>query len=179
MNYLILFLEEEKQINLIIDFLKGLLGANIKTVIKEEIIVSYDKKEEVDFKEISNVINNELYVKCTLLECYTSDLNYLEELINLYKLKINYTCYLNEKELLLIKNNNEILRKNILKKYYNDGEMQNIIKVYLECDLNTTTAASKLYLHRNTLNNKIDKFINETGYNVRTFKEAYIIYQLI
>lgn len=183
MNFLVIFMKNKnlKQIDLLKDFLKGLIGCSFKIDCGKEIVISYDKNDDIDFKEIANIINNELFINITLLECFV-DKEYLNELIDLYnKLEYKSMLYLNEKELLKLSNKccNEIIRKNILKKFYNDNEMLNVIKVFLECNLNTSVAAGKLYLHRNTLINKIDKFISVTGYDVKNFEEACIIYNLI
>ncbi|MFI3329933.1 MAG: helix-turn-helix domain-containing protein [bacterium] len=184
MNYLIIFLKEknEKQKSLILDFLRGLLGASVKTLENKELVISYDEIEEIDFSEISNVLVNDFSTNLTLVELKTSEVSYIDVLIELYnKLEIHSNNYLTEKSLLILssKVNNELIKKSILKKYANDLEMLNIIKVFLECDLNTSVAATKLYLHRNTLINKIDKFINVTGYDVKKFTEASIIYKLL
>lgn len=185
MNYLIIFFKEknEKQKLLILDFLRGLLGSSLKCLDKEEFVISYEQTEEIDFNEIANVLVNDFSTNLTLVEVNTQEESYLDVLINLYySLDFHNTSYyFNEKSLLILssKINNDLIKRSILKKYVNDLEMLNIIKVFLECDLNTSVAANKLYLHRNTLINKIEKFINITGYDVKKFTEASIIYKLL
>lgn len=70
-------------------------------------------------------------------------------------------------------------KKIILKDYIKDSEIENIILTFLECDMNTLKTSKKLYMHRNTLINKLDKFYEKTGFDLRNFKDAYIIYTLI
>ena len=72
-----------------------------------------------------------------------------------------------------------IIVKNILKEYYEDYQMKEVIKTYLDCNMNISQAANKLYMHRNTVMNKIDKFITNTGYDIKKFKNAFIIYHII
>ena len=74
---------------------------------------------------------------------------------------------------------NEETKKNVLKDVYYDHELINIIRVFLECNMNTSKAADVLYMHRNTLINKLDKFIEITGYDIRYFRDAVIIYSII
>ena len=62
---------------------------------------------------------------------------------------------------------------------YNDYEMKTIVKTYLECNMNISKASNVLYMHRNTLMYKIDNFINETGFDIKKFKDAYIIYHIL
>lgn len=184
MKYIIFFLKKQnlKQTDILIDFLKGLLGNITLTKTNETLVVNYDYNEEIDFDEISKMIINDFYLDITLLEVETNNVEYLDLLIDMYnKLENKSISYLNVKLLMrkASKCNNEIIKKEILKEYYNDSEMLNIIKIFLENDLNTTASANILYLHRNTLINKIDRFISITNYDIRKFKEAYIIYQLI
>ncbi|NMA30857.1 MAG: PucR family transcriptional regulator, partial [Candidatus Methanofastidiosa archaeon] len=54
-----------------------------------------------------------------------------------------------------------------------------ILKVFFECNQNTSEASKRLYMHRNTLIQKLDKFYEETGFNPRRFKDAMIIYKAI
>ena len=60
-----------------------------------------------------------------------------------------------------------------------DDDLIYTIKTYLKCNMNTSKAASKLFMHRNTLINKIDKFNEITGYDVRDFADASLIYNIL
>lgn len=183
MNYIVIFSKEikNKQNNILIDFLKGLLGDVSITQTNEYLLIENTYQEVIDFNEIANVIVNDLFFNITLLETFSNNLVYVEELIKLYNKVDQGYLYLSSKMLLTFsdKSKNDIFKKEILKEFYNDFEMLNIIKVFLEHDLNTTTSAQVLYLHRNTLINKIDKFVRVTNFDVRKFTEAIIIYQLI
>lgn len=71
------------------------------------------------------------------------------------------------------------LKKELLGEYFNDIEMHNIINTFISNDLNILKTSADLYMHRNTLINKLDKFYKKTGYDLRRFKDAYIIYSMI
>ncbi|WP_144611052.1 CdaR family transcriptional regulator [Bacillus cereus] len=58
----------------------------------------------------------------------------------------------------------------------NDKELIDSIKVFFQCNLNVSLAAKQLYLHRNTLQYRIDKFIEKTGINIKTFEGAVAVY---
>ncbi|WLR51408.1 helix-turn-helix domain-containing protein [Bacillus tianshenii] len=60
-----------------------------------------------------------------------------------------------------------------------DPDLIETIKVYIECNLNNTKAAQKLYIHRNSLQYRIDKFINKTGIDVKQMKGAFAVYLAI
>ncbi|GAB6556628.1 PucR family transcriptional regulator [Bacillus mobilis] len=58
----------------------------------------------------------------------------------------------------------------------NDKELIDSVKVFFRCNLNVSLAAKQLYLHRNTLQYRIDKFIEKTGINIKTFEGAVAVY---
>jgi hypothetical protein len=57
-----------------------------------------------------------------------------------------------------------------------DNAQLEMIKVYLESNLNVTLAAKKLYMHRNSLQYRIDKFIEKTGIDIKHFNGAITAY---
>ena len=83
----------------------------------------------------------------------------------------------NEVELALeLISNNDIAGLDVLI----DGNTENYtIKLFIENDLNTSKAASQAFMHRNTLINQINKYYKDTGYDVRKFKDAYVVYTLL
>lgn len=60
-----------------------------------------------------------------------------------------------------------------------DKELIGTVKTYIECNSNASLAAKRLYIHRNSLQYRIDKFIDKTGLDVRTFNHALPAYLLI
>jgi DNA-binding PucR family transcriptional regulator len=89
--------------------------------------------------------------------------------------------YLDDKIILkaLFKQIDQEHKEMILKKYINDTTMIETIKVYLESNQNMILAAKNLYVHRNTLIQRIDKFYQVTQFDIRKFLDAYLIYTLI
>lgn len=76
-------------------------------------------------------------------------------------------------------------KKKILEEYqssYNDDafsdEMMETVRVFFKHDLNTTSASRELFIHRNTLNYRLDKIKRDTGLDLRTFQDA-VIFRLI
>uniref|UniRef100_C5D6J8 Putative transcriptional regulator, PucR family n=2 Tax=Geobacillus TaxID=129337 RepID=C5D6J8_GEOSW len=60
-----------------------------------------------------------------------------------------------------------------------DDESLHIIKTFFQCNLNVSLAAKKLYMHRNSLQYRIDKFIEKTGIDIKHFKGAVAVYLAI
>ncbi|WP_181349259.1 CdaR family transcriptional regulator [Thalassobacillus sp. CUG 92003] len=69
--------------------------------------------------------------------------------------------------------------KTVLGPVSDDTELLQTIKAFIQCNFNTTLAAKELYMHRNSLQYRIDKFIEKTGIDVRQFDEALTAYLAI
>jgi DNA-binding PucR family transcriptional regulator len=64
----------------------------------------------------------------------------------------------------------------ILGKTKQDTELIKTVKTYIECNSNATYAAKQLYIHRNSLQYRIDKFSERTGLDIRNFRHALTAY---
>ena len=177
---------KESDVLLLIDFLKGLIGNYINPIFKDSVLtVFFDAACDIDFSEIIQNLNEDFYITSLLFESGILfngiDKNLYAKYIiqNKHKLLETNKLYLVEADLIKSKIYNEIVLENILKNYYNDFEMKKIIKTYLECNMNISKASTVLYMHRNTLMYKIDNFISVTGFDIKNFKEAFIIYHII
>ncbi|OZM56348.1 hypothetical protein CIB95_13115 [Lottiidibacillus patelloidae] len=60
-----------------------------------------------------------------------------------------------------------------------DEELLHTLKVYMKENLNVSEAAKKLYIHRNSLQYRLDKFSEKTGIDIRDFENAVNVYLLI
>jgi hypothetical protein len=60
--------------------------------------------------------------------------------------------------------------------FHDDPEMFSTIKAFLENNLNASMTAKKLYIHRNTLQYRIDKFVEKTGIGLKDFYGAFIVF---
>lgn len=89
---------------------------------------------------------------------------------------LNYEGILFEK---IVYNINSDLKKSIYGTFKNnfnkfDSEIIQTIEQFVNCDLNISITAKKLYIHRNTLIYRLDKIKKETGFDIRNFKEAAV-----
>ena len=57
-----------------------------------------------------------------------------------------------------------------------DAEMRATLELFFEWGCNVSETAKRLYVHRNTLLYRLDKFRQETGLDVRTFRDAVRVY---
>ena len=60
-----------------------------------------------------------------------------------------------------------------------DTELLAVVKCYLENGFNVTTGSKAMHMHRNTFMNKLDRFVEMTGLDVKNFDKAVIAYLLI
>jgi len=76
--------------------------------------------------------------------------------------------------------NNEHLKQEIISYISTkaNNEVIHTVREFIENSMNSSVSAKKLYMHRNTLNYRVDNFIDATQINVKTFKGANAIYML-
>ena len=79
----------------------------------------------------------------------------------------------------VLKNNQELKKKitDFILSVSNQ-EVVHTVREFIENNMNSSVSAKKLYMHRNTLNYRIENFIEATHINVKTFKGANAIYML-
>jgi DNA-binding PucR family transcriptional regulator len=71
------------------------------------------------------------------------------------------------------------MKKFILGKFHDQHYMLETIKTYLESNQNMMTASKELFIHRNTLMMRLEKFKDVTGFDVKTFYDGFLIYHLL
>ncbi len=92
--------------------------------------------------------------------------------------KKNYTVY-EELTLEVVLSSISAQSKDVYAKRILKGtsqEERDLLNVYFEEDMSLKQTCERLYLHKNTLQYKLDKFAKQTGYNPRRFKDACLIY---
>ncbi|WP_188456586.1 PucR family transcriptional regulator [Virgibacillus oceani] len=67
----------------------------------------------------------------------------------------------------------------ILKEVADDHELLHTIETFIDCNLNVSVTAKELFMHRNSLQYRIDKFIEKTGIDIRNFNHAMTVYLAI
>ena len=70
-----------------------------------------------------------------------------------------------------------IFLENVLKRTDGlDAETATTLETFISLDCNVSETAKKLFIHRNTLLYRLDKFKQETGLDVRTFRHALLVH---
>lgn len=157
------------------------------------VILDFTKRGEYDiqeFEEIAKAINEDFYYNTNLYKTMEYQINetisssFLKE-FDLYKTYRNRHKLIMEQQELL-------LQYMILTVDDYDGftevsqkieglayDLIEVVKCYLENNFNLSVGAKCLYMHRNTFMNKLEKFIQVTGLNVKEFKDAVVAYLII
>ncbi|MDO9628663.1 MAG: helix-turn-helix domain-containing protein [Acholeplasmataceae bacterium] len=154
---------------------------------EKAIYLYYRQETDVSFLDIILNMMSDTLSDLRIFVSYQFDhMKDLEEHMEFIKRKLqvisfNKYVYLDDKVLLksLIHAVDNEMKKFIFRKYLTDSIMQESIKTYLESNQNMSLASKKLYVHRNTLIQRLDKFYQTTGFDVRLFSDAYLIYHLI
>ena len=77
------------------------------------------------------------------------------------------------------KKNINSLKEILLKEYLGDEEFLKIVRGMFENNLNVSKTSSSIYMHRNTLNNKLTLIENNTTLAIQNFKDAVALYELL
>lgn len=103
--------------------------------------------------------------------------NQIEEFIHLLPHNV---YYFEDVITYIVLKNNEPLKQKV-RDYISSNVKEDVlytVREFIENNMNSSLSAKKLYMHRNTLNYRIDNFIESTHINVKTFKGANAIYML-
>ncbi len=159
----------------------------IKT--KNIYIIIVSDNTDIEFQDSLKSIESDFFIPIIGFESDLYDVN--AKLPAYFQFDFNtFTTYTKTNQLIIHKNDlildsilfnvdekiRALIKNYILKDFIHDTEMLNVIKMYYKTNFNLTLAAKNCYMHRNTFINKIDKFINETHFNIRDYADAYLVY---
>ncbi len=71
------------------------------------------------------------------------------------------------------------LKEIILSKVLEDSKLEDIIMNMFDSNLNVCKTANAVYMHRNTIHNKLDVIEQETGLDMQNFYDAVVMYILL
>lgn len=147
-------------------------------------------EETIAYNEIIDILMSDLYVKIRFfIGPFFTDLKnakpFYASLIEGAGKVFHYTderviSYEEALPFLYIDQVNETFRDEslqyLLKDVVDDKELLHTIEAFFACNLNITVTAKNLYMHRNSLQYRIDKFIEKTGIDIRQFHQAATVY---
>ncbi len=186
-RYLIIECKMNKRLD---DEIIGLFGEIIafNHVVKtdHQAILYYEHEVDVSFEDVilnvmsDTLIDLRLYVSYRFQQLDEREHHIKEVQALLQTIDFSKYYYLDDKTLVrhYIHTLTPDMKKLFLGKFYTDTIMRETMNTYLSSNLNMTLASKKLYLHRNTLLQRLDKFYMMTGFDPRIFQDAILIYHL-
>lgn len=165
--------------NMIVDVFKSLVGNRIELVENDKyLLLEYDFDSIDDINNLFISLGNELMVD---IIGYTSTFEnkLLEEKEIALELFDNLNAGMHTLKSSLLTLGNISNKKRILDLILDSsGVDKEFIKKFAENDLNVSKASKNMYVHRNTLNYKIEKLKEASGFDLKSFIDAYILYDL-
>jgi len=178
-----------QQISNIITFFQELLKVSHHLILKGYIVFFYYEKKDFDFLDIIPSLNEDFNSNLVLFESGPIDRSQPEGFRILFDIYFQFyekhpIRYLNNTLLIIelakyqadqISKITSILLKTIIE----DPSFLFLINALFENNLNITKTASSIYMHRNTINNKIEHIQKETGFYIQKFNDAMAVYILL
>lgn len=181
---LLLLKTNEKNLLEITDFLKFYIGNSLKIEKKKGIyFIYYDNLSNLALEEALNSFSSDVLVNFSLFESEQINNNeeYLRTLrfVDIFIDELVKNTFYDEKKLIELATVNNLHNKLVaqlaFRKYYDDTELVNLCKAMFKCNLNISKTADYLYIHRNTLKYKLDRFLKVTNFDLRIFKDAALL----
>ncbi|GGB51433.1 hypothetical protein F3157_07590 [Virgibacillus dakarensis] len=152
-------------------------------------IIIEEKPETISYEQIVEVLMSDLYVKINFyVGSYCSDLRmarqYYQTVLTDGKIVLEQTgkavvsCIDAIPYLFIDRTDHDFLvniPEIVLKEVIDDDQLLQTIETFIHCNLNISITAKKLYLHRNSLQYRVDKFIEKTGIDIRQFHQAMTV----
>lgn len=170
----------------IIALFEGLIDNHHVKVIDNEFLIFIDdlyyEDDGLDYQGLAQLIREDFSIDLTVfIEPYTEhDLIVSEECTrHLKHMKSGIYSY-NEVLLEALLSKDQII-VNKLKEFINGELHQEVIhsvRAFVEHNMNSSVTAKSLFMHRNTLNYRIDQFVHATNIEVKTFVGAMCVYLL-
>jgi hypothetical protein len=142
----------------------------------------YFNEEPVDLESFQQLLIEDFDSMVTvIIEPYLEDVFPISRYLPTFIKELPHNAYFFEDLIthVVLKDNHEL--KNVIKDYISskaNSEVIHTVRQFIENNMNSSVSAKKLFMHRNTLNYRVDNFIESTHINVKTFKGANAFYML-
>jgi hypothetical protein len=172
----------------ITDELKQVFSATATIVddetVKDVIVVEdthYYEEELINYIDLYELLSNDFDGEVTLyLEPFTkTTFPFLDDMKTFIK-TLPHRMYAFEDVIPYMVLNNHPLQKKV-KSYIESTVKEDVIDTvlaFIKNNMNSSLSAKRLYMHRNTLNYRIDNFVEKVHINVKDFKGANAMYML-
>lgn len=166
----------------VLEFFNDLFNVEYKQIENGYYLYQLLSDEELELEEIIDSLNVDFGENIKVFE--TNYLNNEEAVFNLFDIykRNNKHSYSNISKLVMDISNKEDLKKLreiALYKIDKDNDLINIVLAMYKNDLNVSKTASAVYMHRNTVNNKLEIIKKSSGLDIQKFYDAIAMYKLM
>lgn len=186
-SFRFLFVYTKTNKDLLYSMFEGLLKDILIIEFETFIMVIYHNKERIKLNNYLDTLCEDFGVKMRIFEGFLvnkENNNLFRNFIDIYyRCNFNNVNYSSINNLVLegifSKEEKKILKDLILLKYINDTQFMKFIYSLFENNLNVSKTAKAIFMHRNTVNNKLSSFENDTTLTLQSFKDAIVVYELL
>lgn len=154
------------------------------------VIIDFKTTVEHHLEELAQAIQQDFYHNLNFYQsdCYLINENLSQHFLGEYEL---YQKYRNSSKL-MVSCHDLLLQYMIQSLNVYEGyshfsqkfsqipyDLLEVAKVYMENNFNVSVGAKVIYMHRNTFMNKLERFIQMSGLNIKEFHDALIAYLII
>lgn len=140
-----------------------------------------------DIVQLTNAIIEDFGVNLKVFKSNKLNSNNLENQKILMSLYFKYNnsindSYISIRNLVQAINDNDdinLIKPVVTERIINDNKLYEIVKGMFINNLNVCKTASYVYMHRNTINNKLIVIKEVTGLDIQNFQDAVILYALL
>ena len=181
-----LYIYQENIQDELIEFFKA-LNSNIKIELVEEDMITlidgdYYNEEPVDLEQYYELLVEDFHSMVTIfIEPYQNcDFILAKEIKEFIKLLPHNVYYFEDLITYIVLKDNVDLKQKVRDFISSkiNSEVLHTVREFIDNSMNSSKSAKKLFMHRNTLNYRIDNFIEATHIDVKTFRGANAVYML-
>ncbi len=161
------------------DLFSSLVGNNLLMEQADNyLLFSFEHDSISDIKSLFLSLQDELFIDVIGYVSYSNRIAEEKEIALELIDNLSTGIYTLKEALFNLKNINN--KKKILSFILDStGIDEDFILSFAEYDLNISKASKAMYIHRNTMNYKLDKLLELSGFDLRKFTDAYILFSLI
>jgi len=152
--------------------------------------VTEDSTDTISYEHIINLLMSDLYVNIIFyVGPFRPDLTDVKQYFHSIKKSAKLITTLTKKSVVtyieaipyLLMNEMKPdfraqIAHSVLQEFLDDEETLKMIATFFECHLNISETAKKLYMHRNSLQYRLERFYDKTTIDIRQFDQAMTVY---
>lgn len=187
--FLIFSFKNSNESQEIMNFFLEIIAGSFYIEIENYYILFYNKNLDLEIDKLILTLSEDFSVAISLFasgKVSFANPNNFHEIFKVYKKYLDkdnfYYCSNRDLIMELYNKDKNILLKLkpiIISKILSDHQLVNLVYSFVNNDLNITKTAKDIYMHRNTINNKLDLIEKETKLNIRHFHDAMALLLLL